>query len=399
MRPLPTTIAMDLATLWYLTLGTMLVAAAMTLWEREGSARSRELGLWAMAYGVFAAGCILAMNRNLLPGVSGPALTNVVMMLGYTLVLKGALLLDDRKLPTALTAGALAAIGAAWFMAGTGLGSTFWNYVSALPIAVVTGLTALALSRSRTVAGLRSRPIAIAVFAGHSIFNLARTAVVPIIAAFLGDSVPVMAAKMTMYEAVLFSVAMPMSLLALVREEERARLLAATRTDFLTGLLNRQGFFELVPEHVRSKEDNVSHTLLACDLDHFKAINDSYGHEAGDSVLKLFAQIAEDAAGANALCARLGGEEFAILLPATAAAAARAVATNVAHRFAAAAARSDGLAIAATVSIGLAEAEVRAGKTDLAELLAAADRALYKAKLLGRNRIEVAEPPKIAAAA
>lgn len=389
---------MDLATLWYLTLGTMLVAAGMTLWERQGSAqRSRELGLWAAAYGVFAAGCVLAMNRSLLPGVAGPALTNVVMMLGYALVLQGTLLLDDRKLPSALIAGMLAAIGTAWFIAGTGLGSTFWNYVSAFPIAAVSGLTALALFRSPIAKGLRSRPIAIAVFACHSLFNLARTSVVPVIAAILGDGVPVLVAKITMYEAVLFSVAMPMSLLALVREEERARLLAAARTDFLTGLLNRQGFFELGPEHVHGKGSGAPHTLLAFDLDHFKAINDTYGHEAGDSVLKLFAQVAKEAAGADALCARLGGEEFAILLPATAAAAARAVAEDVAHRFAAAAASSDGLAIAATVSVGLVEAG--ASGSDLTELLAAADRALYKAKLLGRNRIEVAESRGVAAAA
>lgn len=389
---------MDLATLWYLTLGTLLVAAAMTLWERQGQAqRARELGLWAAAYGVFAAGCVLAMNRSMLPGVAGPALTNVIMMLGYTLVLQGVLRLDDRKLPIALTAGVLAAIGAAWFVAGSGLGTTFWNYVSAFPIAAVSGLTALALLRSPTAKGLRSRPIAIAVFACHGIFNLARTFVAPVVAAHLGDGVPLAAAKMTMYEAVLFSVAMPMSLLALVREEERARLLTAARTDFLTGLHNRQGFFELGPACLLPENGSNSHSLLAFDLDHFKAINDTYGHEAGDRVLKLFAEIACGGAPDSGMCARLGGEEFAILLPGAGATEARKVGEEIARRFAEAAVRSDGPAIAATVSVGLAEAV--AGKSALAELLAAADRALYKAKLLGRNRIEVAEPVRIAAAA
>lgn len=388
---------MDLATLWYLTLGTLLVAAAMTLWERAAHPqRAPELGLWAAAYGVFAAGCALAMNRSMLPGVAGSALTNVVMMLGYMLVLQGVLRLDDRKLPGALTATVLAAIGAAWFVAGTGLGTTFWNYVSAFPIAAVSGLTALALLRSRTARGLRSRPIAVAVFACHGIFNLARTFVAPIVAAQLGDGVPLTVAKMTMYEAVLFSVAMPMSLLALVREEERAQLQTAARTDFLTGLHNRQGFFELGPDRLRLESKGAPGTLLAFDLDHFKAINDTYGHEAGDRVLKLFAEIACATAPRGAMCARLGGEEFAILLPGTGLEEARRSGAEVAQRFAEAA-RSDEPAIAATVSVGLAEAA--AGKADLAELLAAADRALYKAKLLGRNRIEVAEPVRIAAAA
>jgi len=389
---------MDLATLWYLTLGTLLVAAAMTLWERQAQTqRSRELGLWAAAYGVFAAGCILAMNRGMFPGVAGPALTNVVMLLGYMLVLQGTLLLDDKKLPAALVAGGLAAIGAAWFVAGTGLGNAFWNYVSAFPIAVVSGLTAVALFRSRTAKGLRSRPVAIAVFACHGLFNLARTFVAPVIASYLGDGVPLIVAKMTMYEAVLFSVAMPMSLLALVREEDRARLLASARTDFLTGLNNRQGFFELGPERLRSADRSGSHALLAFDLDHFKAINDTYGHDAGDQVLTLFARVAGEAAGPAAMTARLGGEEFAILLPATGAEAARKIGEDIARRFAEAAARSDGLAIAATVSIGLAEAGAR--ESDLNGLLAAADRALYRAKLLGRNRIEIAEPVRAGEAA
>ncbi|MGN6098539.1 MAG: GGDEF domain-containing protein, partial [Bosea sp. (in: a-proteobacteria)] len=86
---------MDLATHWYLTTGTLLVAAAMTLWERKAQVqRARELGLFAAAYAVFAVGCVLAMNRGLLPGVAGPAVTNVVMMLGYFLALQGVLALD-----------------------------------------------------------------------------------------------------------------------------------------------------------------------------------------------------------------------------------------------------------------------------------------------------------------
>ncbi|RXT56541.1 hypothetical protein B6S44_05605 [Bosea sp. Tri-44] len=389
---------MDLATLWYLTLGTLLVAAAMTLWERAAQAqRSRELGIWATAYGVFALGCVLAMNRSLLPGVAGPALTNVVMVFGYTLVLQGTLALDGKALRPALVAGLLTVIGAAWFVAGTDMGSVFWNYASALPIAIISALTALTVLRSRTASGLRSRPIAVAVFACHSLFYAARAFVVPVITSFYGDGVPPVVAKITMYEAVLFTVAMPMCLLALVREEDRLQLLANVRTDFLTGLLNRQGFFELGSERLDRKGEEISHALLAFDLDHFKAINDTYGHDAGDSVLKLFASIAREAAGPAAMSARLGGEEFAMLLPGMGADEARDVGEDIARRFAEAAARSDGLAIAATVSVGLAVAD--AGGVELTELLAAADRALYRAKTLGRNRIEIAKPDAIAEAA
>jgi diguanylate cyclase (GGDEF)-like protein len=389
---------MDLATLWYLTIGTLLIAGAMTLWERQAHAqRSRELGIWAAAYGVFALGCILAMNRNLLPGVSGPAVTNVIMVLGYILVLQGALVLDGRSLRPAFVAGVLVAIGAAWFVAGAGRASLLWNHASSFPIAAICALTALALFRSHTAKGLRSRPLAIVVFACHSLTYAARTFVVPVVVSVYGERVLPVVAELTMYEAVLFTVMMPMSLIALVREEDRARLLANARTDFLTGLNNRQGFFELGPERLRQQGKSGPHTLLAFDLDHFKAINDTHGHDVGDQVLKLFAEIASEAAGQKAMCARLGGEEFALLLPGLNAEEARKVGEAIAWRFTEAAARSDGLAIAATVSVGLVE--TIAGEVDLSELLTAADRALYKAKLLGRNRIEIAEPVQIAAAA
>lgn len=389
---------MDLATLWYLTTGTAVLAAIMTFWERKGHGqRSRELGLWASAYGVFVIGCVLALNRDTLPGVAGPAITNVVMMLGYLLVFQGVLALDGRKLPATLIAGLLAAIGTAWFAAGAGAAGLLWNHVSALPIAVVCGLTAFALLRSRTVRTLRSRPVAVATFACHALFYAARTFVVPIIASIHGDDVLPLVAEITMYEAVLFTVAMPMSLLALVREEDRANLLATARTDFLTGLNNRQGFFELAPRRLSHAGKYAPHALLAFDLDHFKAINDRYGHDAGDRILKLFADISREVVAPGSMSARLGGEEFAILLPDTTGADAHAIGQDIARRFAEAAARIDGPGIPATVSIGLAEACGR--EADLATLLATADRALYRAKMLGRNRIEIAKPEPVAKAA
>lgn len=389
---------MDLATLWYLTTGTVLIAAVMTLWERKAQAqRSRELGYWAMAYGVFAAGCVVAMNRDALPGVAGSAITNVVMMLGYLLMLQGVLALDGRRLSPALISGLLTITGIAWFAAGIGAMGFLWNHASSFPIAVVTGLTALALLRSRTARTLRSRPIAVAVFACHALFYTARAFVVPVIASIHGQEVLALVAEITMYEAVLFTVAMPMSLLALVREEDRANLLATTRTDFLTDLYNRQGFFELAPRRLKGTTSGTAHSLLAFDLDHFKAINDRYGHGAGDRVLRLFADIAREMTGPDAMSARLGGEEFAILLPHTAGTEAHAIGQNIADRFAATAGRHDGLGIPATVSIGLAEAGGE--QADLASLLAAADRALYRAKTLGRNRIEIAQSVQVAQAA
>jgi diguanylate cyclase (GGDEF)-like protein len=130
--------------------------------------------------------------------------------------------------------------------------------------------------------------------------------------------------------------------------------------------------------------------VLAFDLDHFKAINDVYGHAIGDRVLKAFADIARGVMGEDAVFARIGGEEFAALLHADKARNAKDVGEAVARRFAEAIAQHvDGMDVPATVSIGMALYQDSVPM--LADGLAAADRALYRAKALGGNRLEFAE--------
>ena len=388
---------MDLPTLWYLTVGTLVVATAMTLWERKAHGqRSRPLGIWAASYVVFAIGCLIAMRREAFPGVTGPALANIIMVLGYLMVLHGVRCLDGR-VGIVWSAAVLIVLAAAWAIGGEAFPVFFWTHVASLPIALICGLTALALLRSRAVRDLRSRPIAVAVFVCHGLFYLLRGTVAPWLIAFYGEGLLPVLAKVTMYEAVLFTVAMPMAFMALIREEYQAQLLADSRTDFLTGLRNRQGFFEYGARALRDLAAQRPVSLLAFDLDHFKAINDRYGHDAGDAVLKLFATVSRDIAGADGVIGRLGGEEFAILLPGQDSMAASQIGEAVAKQFAERAARSDGLKMTATVSVGLAEAKSNA--IELAALLSAADLALYKAKALGRNRIQIAPTKGVSEAA
>lgn len=388
---------MDLPTFWYLTVGTLVIATAMTLWERKAHGeRAVPLGIWAASYVVFAIGCVFAMKRDAFPGVTGAALTNILFVLAYLMVLQGVRCLDG-KASIAWPAALLIVVAAIWAIAGEPYPVHVWTYVASLPIALACILTAIALSRSRAVRELRSRPVAIAVFFGHGVFYLLRGTVAPLLVAFYGESLLPVLAKVTMYEAVLFTVAMPMALMALIREEYQAQLLADSRTDFLTGLRNRQGFFELGARALRDGATQRPVSLLAFDLDHFKAINDRYGHDAGDAVLKLFATVARDIAGTDGVIGRLGGEEFAILLPGQDSMVASRIGEAVARGFAERAARSDGLQLTATVSIGLAEAA--SNTTALAELLSAADLALYKAKALGRNRIQIAGTEGVSEAA
>jgi diguanylate cyclase (GGDEF)-like protein len=379
---------LDLQTLWCLTIGTLLLSAALMFWERQSHPeRARVLSIWAWSLLVFVIGCVVAMNRQQLPGASGAALSNILMVSGYLLVLHGAARLDGpghlKKSATAI--GALAVL---WAIMGVHFPAAFWSHVSAAPIALICGLTAWTLLRSPVVRGLRSRPIAVAVSACHSLFYLGRAVVMPVLVEVYGDSLLLPVAKATMFEAVLYSVGMPMAFLMLIREEAQAKLLAAAQSDPLTGLANRRGFLDEGGRVWAAHPADEPIALLAFDLDRFKTINDRHGHAVGDEVLKLFATVARDVVGRDAILVRLGGEEFAAILPSEDAQRARRIGERIARRFSDEAARLDGLAVEATVSMGLATPGPDRG--DLSELLASADRALYQAKTLGRNRLEIA---------
>lgn len=267
-----------------------------------------------------------------------------------------------------------------------------WFYFSGIPIAAASAMTARELLRCDDLQVLQARRIAILVVSGHALLYALRALVLPWFAARFGLPILLGASQITMYEGVLYSVVLPMVLLRLVREETHGRLSLESQTDYLTGLGNRRWFFEQGERLIRNGAPGAARrpmTVLAFDLDQFKAINDRFGHKAGDEVLKAFAAIARALCGPEVLLARLGGEEFAALLVGQDAARARSLGEAVVRRFAETIAdRVDGTAIHATVSIGLAHFDH--DMPPLAMALAAADGALYLAKACGGNRLELA---------
>lgn len=380
----------DLQTLWYLTVGTLLVSASLLLWERQAHpVRARVLGVLAAALFLFILGCMLAMNRSHFPVALGMAAINILMMSGYLLVLNAVAGLDGRQYVRSSVA-TLSFLITVWAIAGTHFPVVFWNHVSSVPIALTCGLTAWILLRSGTVQQLRSRPIAVSISAFHAAFYFGRAFIAPVLIERYGQEIVSIVAEVTMYEAVLYSVAMPMSFLMIIREEEKLNLLRMSQTDQLTGLANRHAFFEQAARVLRERCGGPV-SLLAFDLDHFKAINDRHGHPTGDKVLQLFADAAREEAGPGALLVRLGGEEFAALLPQCDHSQAFNRGSAIASRFAEATAQAEGLKTRATVSIGLAAPDCH----DLSGMLASADSALYRAKALGRNRVETASPNQL----
>lgn len=166
----------------------------------------------------------------------------------------------------------------------------------------------------------------------------------------------------------------------------RETLSNLARTDPLTGLVNRRGFDEaLAREHARSRRGAGPMALLLVDIDHFKRVNDRYGHLAGDDLLAATASTLISHVRAGDVLGRFGGEEFVALLPGAGQEQACWIAERLRERVRASAIPSLGAEATVTVSIGVA-ALGRDGN-ELFELLAAADAALYRAKQAGRDRV------------
>ena len=168
-------------------------------------------------------------------------------------------------------------------------------------------------------------------------------------------------------------------------------LQASATTDSLTDLPNRRQFLaRLREEFLRVQRlDNQQSSVLMLDLDLFKEVNDTYGHAAGDAVLRHFAQQMRNAIRKIDTAGRLGGEEFAVIMPGADSVAARASAERLREIVAKTPLVQDGETIPLTVSIGVATIEP-CDRNDGTTLIRA-DGALYRAKRNGRNRVEVAE--------
>jgi len=160
------------------------------------------------------------------------------------------------------------------------------------------------------------------------------------------------------------------------------------RKDFLTGLFNRRYFMELAEaELIRSERYDRPLSVFMLDVDHFKKINDTHGHNAGDAVLRRLGEIMQNALREVDIIGRMGGEEFAILLPETTLENAAMVAERLREKISLQAiSLSGGLPLHITVSIGVA---ALSGKDlNIDTLLSFADEALYEAKR-ERNQVRV----------
>ena len=180
--------------------------------------------------------------------------------------------------------------------------------------------------------------------------------------------------------------------LSLTKERHEAEQHNFAISDPLTGLMNRRAFYNFVERAGRRQMDQQATSLLVLDLDHFKSVNDRFGHDIGDRMLTAFAAVAETNMRPTDMLFRMGGEEFCFVLPDTGTDGAVHAAERIRRAFELVQVDAGKERASGTVSIGVASST---HAVDLELLLAAADAAVYEAKARGRNRVVVAEPLSI----
>ncbi|HEX7881353.1 MAG TPA: GGDEF domain-containing protein [Afipia sp.] len=335
----------------------MLGAASVALWTVGGAELGWELSLAVNAVGFIACGLVWDAAR----AFHGRPASWIGVIAGPALWLAAVVLLDpiDPEIRMMLGAGI---------------------------VAVYAALTAGELWRERRKS-LRARWPAIVIPVMHGVVLM-----LPIL---LGDMFrPGNATIMGQVwvaafaaELVLYAVGTVFIIFMLVSERTVSAHKTAASVDPLTGLLNRRGFGEATSRMIeREAKAGRPVTVMIFDIDHFKSVNDRFGHAAGDDVLQVFASVVVASLRMTDLVGRVGGEEFAALLP-CAIEEALLAAERVREAFETSGVAIDDAPLETTVSIGVAGGPAN---TELEVLMASADTALYQAKRSGRNRVEAA---------
>jgi diguanylate cyclase (GGDEF)-like protein len=374
------TVALDFSTLFVIAtcvtalLGVFLLFA----WVQD---RVKALAWWGCAYLVGG----FSVSIWSLEGPGGtlpPGTSNALLFIACGMIWNAGRLFHGRP----VLWGALAAGATAWLIA-----CTSESFVQSLPqriilssiiIAIYTFLTAIELWRERRKTLLRRWPAIFVPLLHGAVF----LAPIPLASVLPDDRGIVSLASgwiaVFSLEVMLYIVGTAFIILVLAKERTVRIYKDAASTDELTGLLNRRGFMygaDAMIARCSRKHEPVS--VLIFDLDLFKRINDGFGHAVGDEALRQFGTTAASTMRASDVLGRLGGEEFAAIIPGTIADAAIA-AERVRTAFEAAGVMVGGHELRATVSIGVASG---VPGTDIAALLSRADTALYRAKANGRN--------------
>jgi len=379
--------ALSIISLFFVTIAlSAVMLLVLRSLSRNGAAGVRA---WSQANGLAIVALLLYAGRGVLPGLLSIEAANLLFLCAPVMMYAGFLQHLGRPVPRVALASLVAV--------STGLLAMFHHVVDSITVRIALtslghGAVYAAIAHSLLRRGTPARAgypqrftacVALALMAIH--------AVRAIVYATTHD------ARVTLFDAsslnlaffTLGTLALPALTLGAVMMANDAiirRTTWAAEHDHLTGAWSRRAFFNLGErEHERARRNGTPLSVLVFDVDHFKAINDRHGHAAGDQVLADIVLRTENVIRSVDACARLGGEEFAVLLPDTALETAGLVADRLRAGLDASIALDGGRGrVAYAVSIGLAG--LQPGES-LAGVLARADAALYAAKAAGRNRV------------
>ncbi len=380
---------LDINTLFLVTIYVEAMLGLLLLFAWIQNANIHAVAWWGCAHLLRAASVMLFGMYGTVSDAISIDLANAILFTSFAVTWTGARVFDGRDVqPVYLVGGAIV-----WLLACRA--PLFQESMDARVllssglITAYTWATAYEFWRGRSEP-LVSRWPAIFMLFAHGALFLLRTPLSQILpwspTSQVFDSVWL---SVLSFEALLFTIAIAFILLAMAKERTELRHKTAALVDPLTGIANRRAFLEGAAILAKQQPaDRESAVVLLADLDHFKSINDRFGHAVGDHVLQVFAKNAAAALGPSDLVGRLGGEEFAVVLCAAGRENGLAIAERIRSSFAQAAGDVDGRPVGGTVSIGMAVCND--GLLDVAGMLAQADEALYCAKERGRNRVEVA---------
>ncbi|WP_176538883.1 GGDEF domain-containing protein [Rhizobium sp. J15] len=334
---------------------------------------------WGFGFLLTGIGFAMVAWRGQIPSVLSIEAGNAIALLGQSAWVAGFLALDRKKiewwalLPPVIW---LAGIFLPW------VNDDYSNRVVLYNLASATGATALAMAvaagdmrRERTRVKLMGVFVIQGCLCFGSALTMALTLPSEIDATNLGGA-------SAMASAFLLTIAFALTCRLIMERSER-HLRALSLTDALTGVLNRRGllgYFDTIQERAHDEQRQVA--VLLFDLDHFKRVNDRFGHQSGDAVLTAFARMARQYIPNN-IFGRMGGEEFAAFAAVADQTEAEAIAEAIRTEFCRLPVSTGEAIVPVTVSIGIALASSIEANID--KLISASDRALYAAKAAGRN--------------
>ena len=380
---------LDLPTLMVMQSFALACAGAVLLFAWLQNRTVSALAFWGFANIIAAAGILALMLGFTLHQQASLAIGGILLPLQAGVIWKAARIINSKPAPLVFVVLGAAVVGLAGIVPGLRSIAGSLSLTAGAVYSIATATT-LWPSKGRLAArwplvGLSALHAAALLIGTYStVSGSTGQDVVPSITSLFG---------FIYFESIIFALGTSVFILALVKERNEAVGVTAGRTDALTGIANRVSFLESagrVLERCRLESAPVS--VMMFDLDRFKAVNDGHGHAVGDAVIRNFCEIVTTALLPNDVFGRMGGEEFAVVLPGSSIESAYVRADRMRASFASVCRFAVDRQVDATISCGLS-ASLYSEQT-LTTLPEDADIALYRAKSEGRNRVKRADQSK-----